>query len=116
MSSTQDVLDHHLDAFVEQDLDATLADYTEDSFVVTPMGTFRGLGEIEELFAGLYEEFSQAGTDITLDQQTVEDDWAYIVWHAETPDNVYEYCTDTFEIRDGEIRKQTFAGKITPTE
>ncbi|MFC6989287.1 nuclear transport factor 2 family protein [Haloplanus sp. GCM10025708] len=114
--TTEDVLDHHLDAFVAQDLDGIMEDYADDSFVVTPMGTFRGLDEIEELFAGLFEEFARPGTDITLDQQTVEGDWAYIVWHAETQENVYEYCTDTFEIRGGEIRKQTFAGKITPKE
>lgn len=116
MSSTQDVLDHHLDTFVAQDLDGIMEDYTEESFVVTPMGTFRGLDGVEELFTDLFAEFSQPGTDITLDQQTTEGDWAYIIWHAETPDNVYEYCTDTFEIRDGEIRKQTFAGKISPKE
>lgn len=116
MSSTEDILDHHLDTFVEQDLDGVMEDYTADSFVITPMGTYRGLDEIEDLFTGLFDEFSQPGTDITLDEKVVEGDWAYIIWHAETPDNHYEYCTDTFRIRDGEIQKQTFAGKITPKE
>ena len=47
-------------------------------------------------------------------QQEIEDDFAFIVWEAETPDNVYEFATDTFEIDDGEIEFQSFAGKITP--
>jgi len=112
--TTDDVLDHHLDAFTAQDLDECLVDYTDDSVIITNMGVFRGLDEIEELFAGLFEEFSQAGSTIELDQKTIEDEYAYIVWHGETPDNVYEFCTDTFVIEDGTIRRQTFAGKIEP--
>ncbi|MFB6107863.1 MAG: nuclear transport factor 2 family protein [Haloplanus sp.] len=114
MSTTGDVLDHHLDAFTSQDLDMTLEDYTDDSIIITNMGTFRGLDEIEELFSGLFEEFSQAGSSIELDQRTVEDEYAYIVWHGENPDNVYEFCTDTFVVEDGAITRQTFAGKIEP--
>ena len=51
---------------------------------------------------------------VYLDEQTVEDEFAYIVWHAETPDNVYEFATDTFHIPDDEIVFQTFAGKVSP--
>jgi hypothetical protein len=47
-------------------------------------------------------------------RQTVEGDYAYIVWTAETADNVYELATDTFVVRDGKIAAQSFAGKITP--
>jgi ketosteroid isomerase-like protein len=114
MSDTETVLDHHLDAFTSQDLDATLADYTDDSVVITNMGVFRGLDEIETLFSGLYEEFSQSRTTVELDEKTVEGDLAYIVWHGETPDNDYEFCTDTFLVRDGIIHRQTFAGKVEP--
>jgi hypothetical protein len=78
------------------------------------MGVFRGLDEIEELFAGLFEEFSQAGSTVELDQKVIEDEYAYIVWHGETPDNDYEFCTDTFVVEDDVITRQTFAGKIEP--
>jgi len=112
--STEDVLDHHLDAFTTQNLDECLADYTDESVVITNMGVFRGLDEIEELFAGLFEEFSQEGSAIELDQKVIEDEYAYIVWHGETPDNDYEFCTDTFVVEDGTIHRQTFGGKIEP--
>jgi hypothetical protein len=114
--TTEDVLDHHLDAFTSQDLDETLADYTDDSVVITNMGVFRGLDEIESLFADLYEEFSQAGSTVELDRKTIEGEYAYIVWHGGTPDNDYEFCTDTFVIREGSIHRQTFAGKVEPKE
>ena len=116
MTATEDVLDHHLDAFTAQDLGETLADYTEDSVVITNMGVYRGLDEIEDLFSGLYEEFGVPGTSVELDQKTVEGEYAYIVWHGETPENDYEFCTDTFVVRDGAIHRQTFAGKIEPKD
>lgn len=114
MTTTEDVLNHHLDAFTAQDLDETLTDYTDDSVVITNVGTFRGRDEIEGLFADLFAEFSQEGSRIDLEQKTVEGEYAYIVWDGETPENDYEFCTDTFVVRDGTIHRQTFAGKIEP--
>jgi hypothetical protein len=46
--------------------------------------------------------------------QSVESDYAYILWTAETADNVYEVGTDTFVVLNGKIVAQSFAGKITP--
>ncbi|UIO98566.1 nuclear transport factor 2 family protein [Halobaculum sp. CBA1158] len=114
-ATTESVLDHHLAAFTDQDLDETLADYDEDSVVVTNTnGSFRGLDEIRTLFEGLFAEFGQNGVDFQRDQQVVEGDIAYITWHAETPDNAYEFATDTFLIRDGTIETQTLGAVVTP--
>ena len=114
MSDTRSVFEHHVDAFGEQDLAETMADYTEESVVVTNAGTFRGLDEIEELFTGLFAEFSQEHTSVTVDEMTVEGEFGYLLWHGETPDNVYEFCTDTFHIPDGTIQFQTYAGQTEP--
>ncbi|MFB6280456.1 MAG: nuclear transport factor 2 family protein [Haloferacaceae archaeon] len=112
MTDTRAVFDHHVEAFGSQDLEEIMVDYDDDSVIVTNMGTFRGLDEIEGLFADLFEEFSQPGTALTVDERIVEGEFAYLVWHAETPDNVYEFCTDTFHVPDGTISFQTFAGKV----
>lgn len=114
MSTTHTVLDHHLAAFNDQDLRSVMEDYTDDSVVVTNQGTFRGLDGISGLFEELFAEFSSPESSITIDEQVVEGDFGYIVWHAETPDNDYEFATDTFYIPDDGIVFQTFAGKITP--
>jgi hypothetical protein len=45
--------------------------------------------------------------------QSVEVDHAYILWAAETADNVNELGTDMCVVRDGKIVAQSFAGKIT---
>ena len=59
-------------------------------------------------------EFGKPGATFSLKQQSVEGDFAYILWTAETADNVYELATDTFAVRDGKIVVQSFASKIVP--
>ena len=39
---------------------------------------------------------------------------AYILWTAETADNIYELGTDTFVVQNGKIVVQSFTGKTTP--
>ncbi len=112
--TTEATLEHHLEAFGEQDLSAVMEDYTDESTIVTNQGVFRGLEEIEGLFENLFAEFSQSGTTMSIDEQLVEGEFGYIVWNAETPENVYEFATDTFHIPDDEIVFQTFAADITP--
>jgi ketosteroid isomerase-like protein len=116
MSSTEDTLEHHLDAFGNQDIDAVMEDYTDESTIVTNMGRFDGLDEIEGLFEDLFAEFSHSEASIDMREQVVEGEFAYITWRGETPDNVYEFATDTFHIPGEYITFQTFAGKITPKE
>ena len=116
MSTREDVLDHHLEAFENQDLEAVMEDYTDDSTIVTNMGTFRGLEEIEGLFTELFEEFDDPEASIAMEEQLVEGEFGYIVWTGETPANDYEFATDTFHIPEDAIAFQTFAGKIEPKE
>jgi len=59
-------------------------------------------------------EFGKPGAAFSLKQQFVEGDYAYILWTAETADNVYELATDTFVVREGKIVIQSFAGRIVP--
>lgn len=115
-TGTESVLDHHLETFGEQDLEGVMEDYSDDSVVVTNMGTFRGTEEIEGLFENLFAEFSSGESSITMDEQLTDGDFGYIVWHAETSENYYEFATDTFYIPEEVIEFQTFAGKISPKE
>ena len=59
-------------------------------------------------------EFGKPGTAFSMKQQFVEGDYAYVLWTAETADNVYEFATDTLVVRNGQIVAQSFAGLITP--
>ena len=114
MASTKDVLDHHLQCFGARDLDGILSDYAPGAVLFTPDGPLKGADAIRPLFQGMFAEFGKPGAAFSMKQQSVEGDYAYILWTAETADNVYEVGTDTFVVRDGKIVAQSLAGKITP--
>lgn len=107
--STQSVYDHHKEAFANFDMDEMLADYSEDSVIVTNVGTYKGLDEISEMFEALFEEFSQPGVEFNVTEEIVEDDIAYFTWNADTNDHEYTFASDTFIIIDDIIRYQTVA-------
>ncbi len=114
MISTQAVLDRHLKCFGEGDLNGLLSDYVPSSILFTPAGLLKGIDPIRAFFQPLFEEFSKPGAVFSLKQQFIEGDHAYILWTAETADNVYEFATDTFVVRDGKIVAQSFASKTMP--
>ena len=114
MKSTKDVIDNHLKAFGEGNLKGVLSDYAPDTVFFTPQGPLRGPEAFRPLFQALIAEFAKPGATFTMQQQFVEGDYAYILWNAETADNVYELGTDTFVVRNGKIVAQSFAAKIRP--
>jgi SnoaL-like domain len=114
MRSTRHVIDNHLKCFGEGDLDGILSDYAPQAVLFTPQGLLKGTHEIRPLFVALLAEFGKPGTAFRLDHLSVDGEHGYILWSAETADNVYELVTDTFIVRDGRIAAQSFAAKITP--
>jgi ketosteroid isomerase-like protein len=114
MASTKDVLGHHLECFGEGNLQGILSDYAPGAILFTPAGPLKGADAIRPLFQGLITEFGKPGAVFRMKQQFIEGEYAYILWSAETADNVYEMATDTFVVRNGKIVVQSFAGKITP--
>ena len=103
MASTKDVLDNHLKAFDQGDLNGVLSDYAPDAVFFTRGGAFKGVDAIRPLFEALIAEFRKPGTTFNMKQQLVEGDYAYILWTAKTADNVYELATDTFVVREGKM-------------
>jgi ketosteroid isomerase-like protein len=114
MASTKDVLDNHLKSFSKGDVEGILSDYAPGAVMFTPDGPLRGPDAMRPLFQALIAEFGKPGAVFTLKRQSIEGDYAYILWTAETADNVYEVATDTFVVLDGKIAAQSFTGKITP--
>ena len=114
MASTKDILDHHLNSFGDGDLNGVLSDYAPSAVLFTPDGPLRGVDAIKPVFVAFFAEFGKPGAAFNMKQQFVEGDYAYILWTAETADNVYEVGTDTFVVRNGKIVAQSFACKITP--
>jgi ketosteroid isomerase-like protein len=110
--ATKDVLDHHVICFGAGDLAGILSDYAPDAVLFTPDGILKGPAAISPFFEKMLAEFGKPGTAIRMTLQSIEGDYAYVLWTAETADNVYELGTDTLVVRDGKILAQSFAGKI----
>jgi len=86
MASTKDVLDHHLKAFDQGDLNGILSDYAPDAVFFTKNGALKGVDKIRPLFEALIAEFGKPGATFNVKQQLVEADYAYILWTAESDD------------------------------
>ncbi len=114
MASTKDVLDNHLKCFGEGNLDGILADYAPDAVLFTSDGPIVGPDAIKPLFEFMFAEFSKPGTQFDMKTQSVEGNYAFILWTAETADNVYEMGTDTFVVKNGKIVAQSVAVKLAP--
>ncbi|HEX8039646.1 MAG TPA: nuclear transport factor 2 family protein [Chryseosolibacter sp.] len=109
-NKTKEVLDHHWTAFKANDLEETMKDYAEESVLITPNATYRGLDEIRNNFVNAFKMFPSDSTTFTLDKSIVVQDVGYILWKSKTPAFNLTYATDTFIIRDGKIVRQTYAG------
>jgi len=111
---TQKVLDHHWVTFVNNDLEGVMKDYSEESVLITPDATYRGLEEIRQNFINAFKAFPAKEGKLTLNQSKVVNDVGYILWEADVPTFQLSYATDTFIIRNGKIIRQTFAGVSEP--
>ena len=114
MASTKDILSNHLKAFDQGDLNGVLSDYAPGAVLFTKDGALKGVDAIRPLFEALIAEFGKPGATFNMKQQLVEGDYAYIMWTAQTADNVYELATDTFVVQEGKIVAQSFTAKVTP--
>jgi len=103
--STEAVLRNHLRA-AKVGVDALLADYTEQSVMITQDATYRGIAEIRRFFTALFSELP-AGffAAIKLRRTEIVGEVAYILWDNEP---LIPRATDTFVVRDGTILFQTF--------
>ena len=115
VTNTGQVLNHHLQALGNGNLDEVLDDYVEESILVTPDGTVKGLGGIRAAFEGFLSGLFKPGTyQLTFDARHVEGEVAYILWHARCASADIAQGTDTFIVKDGKILVQTFAAKVVP--
>ncbi|UQD57474.1 hypothetical protein [Flavobacterium sp. K5-23] len=106
MKTTQQVLDHHLQALGEG-LESILSDYEDISCVISQQGTYHGMGEIKDFFTafvgGLPDGFIDA---FKVTKKEVDGEVAYITWEAKP---WFPLGTDTFIIKNGKINYQTLA-------
>jgi ketosteroid isomerase-like protein len=101
----QEVFAHHGRALATGDLDGILADYTDDSVVITSDGAVRGKDGVRQVFAKLLEDLPNATWD--LKTQVLDGDVLFLEWAADSAVNRVDDGVDTFVFRDGAIWAQT---------
>ena len=107
----QEIFQHHVEALAAGDLDELVADYADDSVLLSPRGVLRGKDEIRQAFV----EILTALPDAKWDMPTVifEGDVLFVEWTAETPTVRVTDGIDTVVFSDDGIRAQTV--RFTPT-
>jgi hypothetical protein len=106
------LLTHHLSSFQDNNLQALMSDYTEQSVLITADALYKGSTEIRTFFTALMPQFPKQGTVIELDKMTVVDDLLFIVWRANTPTLRVSLGSDTILVKQGKIHRQTFVGQM----
>jgi predicted SnoaL-like aldol condensation-catalyzing enzyme len=109
---SKEVVTHHLNSFLDNNLEAVMSDYTNESVLITQDTTYTGLEEIKGFFAGLIMHFPQQMSNLVLDKLVTNNNLVYIVWHASTPNLQVPFGSDTFIIKDNAIYQQTFVGQL----
>lgn len=106
MRSTQEVINHHLQAFGEG-LESILSDYDDNSCLITQQGTFKGMEEITGFFTAFIANLPEGFLDKFNVTNSVEDgEVGYITWEANP---WFPMGTDTFVVRNDKFLYQTFA-------
>ena len=104
--ATQTVLQRHLQSAGES-VDAVMADYVDESVLITQEATYRGLAQIRSFFTELLEGSTQGFLGVLeMKRMEVVGELAFILWEAKP---WFPFATDTLLIRDGKILLQTFA-------
>ena len=106
----QEIFAHHGKALAAGDLDEIVADYADDSVVITSAGVARGKDGVRRVFAQLLDDLPNAAWD--LKTQILEGDVLFLEWAADSAINRVDDGVDTFVFRDGMIRAQTI--RYTP--
>lgn len=105
--------DHHIEAWQARDVDAIVADYTEDAIFIINNQVFEGKEAIRSVFLQLFQLFDEGSNRI--DTPTLRGRFVFITWHF-TPTNAEEFFgTDTFVIENGKIVAQTIASPLYDT-
>lgn len=114
-TKTKEILDHHVSAFMEADVEEIMKDYSEQSELLTPQGPVKGLSSIRSFLEETFKAVPK-GSALEIKQELIRDNIAYIVWAGESPFVNVPMGTDTFIIEGDKIMYQFLAAHIIPKQ
>lgn len=110
----QEIIQHHGEALMAEDLDGVVSDYSDDAIFITPDGgVLRGKEGVRQGFVKLMSDLP--GAKWELPTTLFEDDILLLEWKATSEKVKAEDGIDTFVFKDGLIRVQTVRYTLTPT-
>ena len=112
-TKTQEVINHHLSAFLDADLNEIMKDFTEESELLTPDGALKGLNSISSFFGQVFKIVPK-GSTFEMKQMIVRDSIAYLAWSCDSSFVSIPLGTDSFIIKNDKILYQTLAAHIVP--
>jgi ketosteroid isomerase-like protein len=105
----EDVMTRHGRAIRAGDVDGVLVDYTEDSVIMSPGRTARGLTEIRDVFTDLFSHVIPPGSSkLEVTWSAMDGEYVFVVWKGEAEKHSFPIGTDTFVVRDDKIVFQTY--------
>ena len=105
----EEILNHHLTAFINNDVQEIMKDYDENSEIWTLEGAICGIAAIESFFNYAFSLFPKQTTKFELKQQLFKENKAYIVGAAENEKISIPLGSDSFDFKEGKISLQTTA-------
>ena len=114
-TKTKEILDHHISAFIETDIEEILQDFSEQSELLTPQGPFKGSAAIRSFYEEVFKIWPK-GSTLEIKQEFIRDNIAYIFWTGESSFVSIPFGTDTFVMDGDKIIYQTLAAQIIPKQ
>ena len=108
--TTEDVLDHHTQSFMDGNIDELVSDYTEESIMFTSNGPVRGLKQLRTFFETFLNSVPDTFVaDYKIMRKDIDGEVAYTLWRSGT---FTPMGTDTFIVRDGKFIIQSTAAYV----
>lgn len=114
MPSAGELLGRHLEASGRQDIDQLVGDYAEDAVVVSRGDVYRGRDEIREHFEEMFAGELGADSEFEMLGQDVAEGVATFTYRMETPEETWEFATDSLFVEDGKIAAHTAQVYVSP--
>ena len=108
------IFEHHLQAFLKNDLQEIMKDYTEQSEVWSPNGAMVGIEAISCFYSYIFTLLPKENTNFEIKQKIAKQDKLYVVWCADSAIINIPIGTDSFQIEDDKILWQSLAAQIIP--
>ncbi|MDC8107143.1 nuclear transport factor 2 family protein [Chryseobacterium sp. PTM-20240506] len=108
---TTEVLNRHLDAWREGNIDKVMADWSDDGVLINSSGIVIGKLAIREVYKKVFTEYFPDDVRATVDfsKQKIHGEIAFTEWEG----GIAKYASDTIIVRDGKKVAHVFAADYT---